>query len=346
VEKHCNHNIPETKKGAGPCDVRFEVKKRNGKPNWWCRTHGYEASAPDGAALDRCPGAWFEPVSEEMQAEFDVRDGVLAVWGVLPPAIAIGDVPSDPGKVHVHHRRESGGVKDVDRSFDIVRVTNGRTIEIIEGMAARAWSLSEVMGVVVSPLTCPHCGDVHIDELMFAARPHVKHQCNACGRNFRDRNPSVSNPLAGVHDRLGLPNPADPERPDRPLELIASDYRGIAIWPSNRAIVSTMAQGEDRGLHVHAWPINGDSMVDETYSSVVLDGLELDEGLVRVLTVQRALAQGAPIVSLACQACGHGVVSPTAQWMQPTTKHSCNACGAENRTRRRSFTNPLAEKSP
>lgn len=34
MDKHCNHNISETKKGIGPCDIRYEVKKRNGKPNW------------------------------------------------------------------------------------------------------------------------------------------------------------------------------------------------------------------------------------------------------------------------------------------------------------------------
>ena len=38
MDRHCNHNIPETKKGIGPCNIQWEVKKRNGKPNWWCRT--------------------------------------------------------------------------------------------------------------------------------------------------------------------------------------------------------------------------------------------------------------------------------------------------------------------
>jgi DNA replicative helicase MCM subunit Mcm2 (Cdc46/Mcm family) len=67
---------------------------------------------------------------------------------------------------------------------------------------------------------------------------------------------------------------------------------------------------------------------------------------VRALAVQRILAQGdkAPIVALACSDCGHSMVSPTQGWLQPTTRHSCDACGAENRTRRRSFVNPLAEK--
>ena len=95
---HCEHNIPETKKGLGPCDIRWEVRKRNGLPNWWCRTHGLEACAPDGAPMDRCSGAWFLPVSEDMQIDIDLADGEVAVWGVTPPAISIGKVPSEPGQ--------------------------------------------------------------------------------------------------------------------------------------------------------------------------------------------------------------------------------------------------------
>ena len=38
-----------------------------------------------------------------------------------------------------------------------------------------------------------------------------------------------------------------------PLHITSSDYRGVAIWPSNSAIISTMSRPEDKGLHVHAW---------------------------------------------------------------------------------------------
>lgn len=46
----------------------------------------------------------------------------------------------------------------------------------------------------------------------------------------------------------------------------------------------------------------------------------------------------------ACTSCGHSIVSPTQGWLKPTTRHVCNACGTENRTRRRCFLNPLADK--
>lgn len=350
MDKHCNHNIPETKKGAGPCDIRWEVKKRNGHPNWWCRTHGLDASAPDGHALDQCSGAWFDPTPDEMQVELDATSGELAVWGAIRPAMKLGKVPSEAGKVHVHHRPSGGGQKDVDQSYDIVTVHGNGTAVLIEGMAAKAFSISELTGMQVVPLACPQCGEVHIDELMFATHPHVKHLCNACGRNFRDQRPSISNPLGDAQARLMLPAMADPVAVDRPLKLTSSDYAGVALWPSNRAIVSTMSRPEDVGVHVHAWSANGDLVIDETHLPVTLDGEAIDERALRLLAVQRELMwheqKPFPIVRLDCMTCGHAILSPADGWMQPSTRHPCNACGAENRTRRRSFLNPLAEKAP
>lgn len=346
MDKHCNHNIPETKKGSGPCDIRWEVKKRNGKPNWWCRTHGLDAAAPDGAALPSCSGSWFTAVTEEMQTDIDLSAGEVAVWGVVPPAITIGKVPKELGKVHVHHRTDAAAKKDLDRSYDIVRVHRGEATEVLEGMAAQAFAISELTAMQVLPLACSHCGEVHIDELMFAARPHIKHQCNACGRNFWDTTPSISNPLGGAQARLGLAEPAAPEQVHRPLEISSTNYTGVALWPSNSAIISTMSRAEDKGIHVHAWDETGEPVLDDTYSPVTLEGEVIDEGLLRMLAVQRTLAQhdNAQIVSLTCTECGHSILSPTAGWLQPSTRHMCDACGTENRTRRKSYVNPLSGK--
>lgn len=349
MDKHCNHNIPETKKGVGPCAIKWEVKKRNGKPNWWCHTHGLDASAPDGHALDQCSGAWFDATPVEMQTEIDAADGEMAVWGAIGPAIKVGNVPREEGKVHVHHRSKADGEKDVDESFDIVTIHRGEATVVVEGMAAKAFAISELTGMTVVPLTCPHCGEVHIDELMFATNPHVKHLCNSCGRNFRDRAPSISNPLGDAQHRLGLSPLTDPVHVDRPLELSSADYSGVAMWPSNRAIASTMTRAEDEGIHVHAWDAEGNLALDDTYSPVTLDGEVIDEGCLRLLAVQRELVRQEdkppPIVSLACSECGHSITSPTAGWVQASTQHTCDSCGAQNRTRRKSFLNPLAEKA-
>lgn len=342
---HCTHNIPETKKGIGPCRIEAEVKKRNGKPNWWCRTHGLEAAGPDGNPLERCSGAWFEPVPEDRQTVIDLSVGEVAIWGTLPPAIAIGKVPLEPGQVHVHRRQNANGRKDIDESYDIVRVKRNDATVVVEGMAARAFAISDLGQQEVQSLACPRCDEVHIDELKFATQPHRKHLCNSCGRNFH-RPPSISNPLADAHTRLRLAKPPPAQQVDRRLEISSQDYAGIALWPSNRAAISTMTRPEDKGVHVHAWSEAGEMVIDETYSPVILDGEIIDEQALRMLAVQRSLSEDRriPIMAMACIECGHSILSPSEGWIEPSTRHTCNVCKAENRTRRKSFLNPLADK--
>lgn len=340
----CEHNIPETKKGAGPCVIVAEVKKRNGKPNWWCRTHSHAASAPDGAPLEACPGAWFDPEPDDQRLIIDLSTGETALWGAIPPAITVGDPPLDAGRVHVHHRPASGADKDIDSSFNIVIVTNGDAAVVVEGMAAVAFSISELTGQHVVALTCGNCGEVHIDEQKFATNPHRKHLCNHCGRNFIDTNGgSISNPLANIYELLGLNRPAAPVPATQEIDLVSERYSAIAVWPSNPAIMSTMTRPEESGIHVHAWDLDGTKVVDETFGRVTLDGEEIDPDALRWLGVQHALAHGAPVVAQACAGCGRALLSPTSGWIEPRTTHDC-PCGASTRTRRKVFLNPLAEK--
>ena len=347
MKKKCNHNIPETMKHAGPCNIQWEVKKRNGKPNWCCTTHAHEASAPDGTALQSCPGAWFDTQPQPRVIDIDASNGTFSVWGALGAAIEIGTCPRQPGGVHVHHRPSPAAVKDLDDSYDIVRVRgpNGVTVEV-DSMAARAFSISELSGKTVTVLTCPkeQCRYEHIDEQKFATHPHVKHQCNRCGRNFREKNPTIGNPLAAAYERLGIARPPEPTTVDRPLHLVSKDYSGIAVWASNRAILTNRTTPEDHGVHVHAWDAAGNLVIDETYSDVFLDGERIDHDALRALTVQRELADGAPIVVLACEQCGVSMISPTSGWIEASTSHTCQACGATTKTRRRVMANPLATK--
>jgi hypothetical protein len=338
----CDHEIRETKRGAGPCEITAEVKQRNGQPKWWCMTHGLAAGGPDGAPLERCPGAWFDPVPDELRREFDVTDGEIAVWGVVMPAISIGAIPPDYGKVHVHHRAHAGDDKDVDESFDIVTLRNGPNVVVVEGTAAVAYSLSELANRQVVPLACPRCREVHIDELKFAAHPHRKHLCNSCGRNFNDSSgPSISNPLADVALALGVSAAPHPRRAGRPLDIASADYSGIALWPSNTAILSTMTRPEEAGIHVHAWDDHKMLVIDETFEPVTIDGQEIDEALLRLLALQRSLAHRAPIIALDCAGCGEDLVSSTDAWLDPTTAHPCASCGTATKTRRRVFVNPI-----
>ncbi|MBP8181278.1 MAG: hypothetical protein KAZ88_09820 [Acidimicrobiia bacterium] len=347
MKKKCDHNIPETKKRSGECQIQAEVKKRNGKPNWWCTTHGMDASAPDGTALLTCPGAWFDDQPAPTEHDAYASNGTFSVWGAIPAAFTYGDVPEEAGGVHVHERVDPASHKHVDASYDIVRVhgPNGTIVEV-ESMAARAYSISELAGQHVKVLTCPkpQCQFQHIDELKFATQPHVKHQCNRCGRNFWDQAPSVGNPLADAFERLNLKPPPAPVLVNRPLRLDRANFGGIALWPTNRAILTNLTCAEDQGIHVHAWDHDGDQVIDETYHPVVIDGEEIDEDALRLLALQRSLSHGAPILSQACETCGVSMISPHTGWIEPTTSHTCHRCGAAARTRKRSFLNPLADK--
>lgn len=342
----CEHDIRETRRGAGPCRIEAEVKLRNGKPNWWCRTHGMAAGAPDGNPLAECPGAWLDPIPPAEVLELDAADGELAIWGALPPAVVIGQVDLEPGKVHVHHRASAEAHKDVDASYSVVTVRFGDGTLVVEGMAAVAFSISELSGRDVALLTCTHCGEIHIDEMKFATYPHAKHLCNSCGRNFRDRQPSISNPLADANKQLGVPPRPEAVRPDRPLSLRSGEYGGISLFPSNMAIISTASRPEEIGIHVHAWDLDGEMVIDETYSSIEVDGAAVHEDLLRILAIQRSLAHGAPIIALQCETCGTDIVDGPDSYMDLSTHHICGTCGHDNRTRRRSFINPLVQNFP
>ena len=102
-----------------------------------------------------------------------------------------------------------------------------------------------------------------------------------------------------------------------------------------------MSRPEEEGIHVHAWDLNGDMVIDETYSPVEVDGHLIEEVSLRLLAAQRALADGAPIVSKDCGNCGEGLSSPVTEWLEPVTKHLCSHCGERTSTRLRSFVNPL-----
>lgn len=342
----CKDKEPrETLRGTGPCRITYETLKRNGKPNWWCRTHGMEAAGPDGGAVDACAGSWFDPVAPEQQLDLDVADGEFAIWGVVPPAIEIEAPAHEPGKIHVHRRATAGSPKDIDRSFDIVRVHDEDRVMVIEGMAAVAFSVSELVGEPIRVLTCPHCGERHIDEARFATHPHTKHLCNSCGRNFRDTTgPSISNPLADAYERLGRSRGPDPVPVDRPLDLDESDFAALQLWPSNRAIVSTMTRPEDDGVHVHAWDSKGRQILDDTFSPVTLQGEVIDVGALRLLSVQRAVDLHARVVAVTCGTCGGAIMDAYGGWIEPSTTHVCAACGKVTKTKRKVFSNPLAPK--
>lgn len=328
-------------RSADRCEIRTEMHKRNGSELWWCHIHGVEANGPDGP----CSGASTPPLRPEDVFEIDLNEfpGGVGVWGATPPAMSWGPYANEAG-VHVHARLEPDGPKDIDGSFAVVRVTSGRHVVEIDEASAVAHLISSYVGQANVSLTCPHCGWFHLDRDQFAVSPHRKHLCNRCGRNFWAEELTISNPVAGAQERLGLEPPLLPLPTKASLRLTRADYGAVALWGSNPAIVWTAARPEAVGIHVHALDAGGQVVIDETYGNVEIDGVVLDPELVSLLMVQRALPETADrLRSLSCPRCGAAHADVGAAAVVPRNTFMCSACGQtfQSPGRRKVACNPL-----
>ena len=310
-----------------PCDIRADVKRRNGSPKWWCHTHGAEAWDSAGNALSACVGSVPKASPDEDSLELDVSKypGGVGLWGAVDPVYAWGISSQDYG-IHVHARKFPSGPKVIDSTYSEVTVISGNERHPVDTVSAVNFLVSRVVGVSLTSLTCPRCSHVHLDVAEFAVKDHVKHQCNWCGRDFWARSPSVSNPCATLQDVFGTR--PEPVPSALSLNIRQSDFTGLAIWGSNPAILWTAPSAEQEGIHVHAAGPDGTLLVDDTYQSVTIDGYDLDPLQVRLLMVQRALPQlTGRIRALTCSQCGtaHLDMGPFA--VESSTNHDCERCG-------------------
>lgn len=337
-----NRRTPESLRQSTRCQIDAKVKRRTGDPKWWCETHGQPAWGPGGAALDHCVGSSEEPPDDDQVLDVDLDDVMgLGVWGALMPAFAAGQVDLESGPVHVHVRALPDGPKLIDGSYQQVRLRWGENVVVVDGEDARAWTMSAVAGVSVVDVSCRHCGRQHTDRDEFAVRPHKKHQCTRCSRDFWATTPSVGNPLASTGQHLGLPARTGPTPSRLRLELETREISGIAIWASSPAIVWMGERAEVAGLHVHAWDTNGRLMVDETFGAISIDGADIGLVDLRHLQVARSLPGIAErIDTVACEVCGSTAVVESQPWA-PSTSHDCTDCGAMTRTRLRRVSNRL-----
>lgn len=311
-----------------PCNIRAEVRNRNGQPRWWCDVHGAPAWGPHGERLERCPGYGGEPPDPNDVLRLDPREfaGGVGIWGALSPVYCTGPVVADWG-VHVHARLTPEASKVIDRTYALVRlVTDDQVIEI-DAASATAAVVANVFGFELKTLRCPHCNEMHLDREEFGASPHRKHQCNRCGRAFFDPDgePSISNPVAGLRGSSPAPVPSQVD-----LVIRQSDFPGgVAIWGSNPALLWTSDRPETEGLHVHARSTAGEIVIDDTYRSVVIDGVELDDHMARILMVQQSLAYlRARVVAVDCPSCSEPHFDDGQHALHPHVEHLCSRCGA------------------
>jgi transposase-like protein len=336
-------------RGRRDCLIESVGKQRNGNSRYWCTVHRSPATARYGKRMDTCEGAYREGGGGEI-LEIDPADypGGIALWGAVDPVYDTMGIPAEKG-IHVHARREPLGAKVHDKSFSEVRVPYAR--DLIERRYASitqetgvAYYLSRFLGRHITTLYCTYCGDAHLDAEWFAIKPHRRHLCHGCGRQFSAER-SISNPVMAVRDFYRDFDRVI-ERASEVLVAKQADYPGgMQIWASNPAILWTASTPEHDGIHVHADGYG--HFVDETFDRVVLDGIELNEQHLRLYMAQKAVAYLADkVVSINCPDCGLAHCDVGDDAFRPHQRHICHDCGAEFVTpgrRKLVVSNPFVE---
>lgn len=324
----------EMKDAVTTCEINFSVKRRNGKPKYWCVTHRAPAWDEEGNLLSKCAKADLPSIPDHQVLELNLQDfpGGIAVWGALPAIYDTYGKGYDRG-IHVHARKEVSGRKVIDRTYKTVRVKDptslfDKVIEISED-AAVSYVASVIFDIDLKYLNCSHCGEIHHDADFFAVNKHKKHLCGSCGREFFDVEPSVSNPTMVVKTLLGDTSTQRPViRPNRPLKISQKDCpKGIQIWASNLAVIWTSPNQEESGIHIHGYDEKGKRIIDDTFDSVEIDGLVLDEKQARFYMAQMSLPHiKNQVCSLSCPKCDNlhfDVDLP----VTPHSQHMCEFCG-------------------
>jgi len=318
---------------------------------YWCTEHKADATAKYGIAAPRCANADQTPLAENeiLSINIDEFEGGTAFWGAVPAVYDTTRLPMDSG-IHVHARRKTGGNKEIDSTFSAIRVHSMALPEdgiLISELESIYYMVASVFGFKTKLVLCTYCGYAHLDKDFFAVHPHRRHLCAGCGKHFYDSERGVGNPISSAQAASGFaarkPKPAG-----RKLKISQRDYPGgIQIWGSNTSLLWTSKAREEEGIHVHAHKTTNGYEVDDTFSSVTIDGVKLDPVKVRVLMAQRSLPSIAGrIVALRCQGCGTEYFDPGEQAFTPSDTHICVKCGSPVKAKhrfRKVVSNPIIE---
>lgn len=318
------------------CNIRNVGKARNGSERYWCTVHNATAAGVGGTKLDECEFAYLDVIPKRV---LDIKEGDfpggIAIWGAVDPIYNTTAFSEEPG-VHVHARNTPNGNKVHDATFDEVRLhyTNDlfdKNVVKITHDVAVAYYVSKYIGRRVDGLMCPHCRKVHLDKDMFAVKPHRRHLCHHCGRFFNDVRPSISNPVMFFRGlKEGGVEPRTVVKAQKRLSIQQLDYPGgIAIWASNPALIWTAAKPEEEGIHVHAYDAENTDVVNDTYATVSIDGVDLRRDYVAALMAQKALGYlNGRVVSVDCPECSEPHFDTGDMAFKPHKDHHCIACNA------------------
>lgn len=332
------------------CNIVPAGKRRDGKMRYWCLEHKADATAKYGIQAARCRNADQQPIRADEILEFNIDQykGGIALWGAVPAVYDTTRLPMDRG-IHVHARRETGAPKEIDKTYRAVRVF-GRAFPkdgvVISELESIYYMVSSVFGFSTKLVVCTYCHYPHLDKDFFSVNPHRRHLCAGCGRHFFDSERGIGNPISLLQAASGVPA-RPPVSANRAIEISQRDFPGgIQVWGSNTALLWTSDLQEEEGIHLHAYKTDGYyPTIDDTYSSITIDGIHLDAARVRVLMAQQAMPSlSGRIVSLTCDGCGQDSFELNRNAFTAGAEHICASCGTTLRVAgryRKVVANPL-----
>lgn len=336
------HAVP-----TGYCRIVAVGRRRDGGTKYWCLRHRADATARYGRPASQCRRAHISEPTPSQTTTIDTAryPGGIAIWGAVPPIYDTTTRPIDRG-VHAHAREASSGKKIIDKTFRRVELVHEGKRYLIEELDAIYFMVSRVFGLPVKFLVCDKCAHPHLDKDWFSVHPHKIHLCAGCGHKFRDTERAVCNPVGALAGATGL-TPPPCRRANREIELAQRDFGGgVRVWASNPAIVWSKDRPPESGIHIHAFKSKLDEypIIDDTYSSVIMDGYKLDEAQVRTYMAQQAMPHIAErVMYLRCK-CGTELFSEGEAAYTPTAEPRCGGCGQVVRSKsrlRKVIANPL-----
>lgn len=315
---------------SGKCQVVAVGKRRDGGTKYWCLKHRADATAKYGKPAMECLRAHIpDPMPfEKITIDTAMYPGGLALWGAVPPIYDTTTRTMERG-IHVHAREKSNGLKVIDGTYRYVEIVHEGNRYPIHELDAIYFMVSTVFGFLIKSLLCDKCGFSHLDKDWFSVHPHQVHLCAGCGRKFRDGERAIGNPVGLLREVTGLvPPPCKPV--NRTIEINQKDFPGgLQVWASNPAILWSSDKAPELGIHIHAFESESDQapVIDDTYSSVVIDGHKLDETHIRNYMAQSAMPHiSGRVMYLECQ-CGTELFCKGEDAYTPVVGRRCEICG-------------------
>lgn len=325
------------------CHIVSVGKRRDGGTRYWCLEHRADATAKYGRRAKKCRYAHVPPLTPADILALDISkySGGIALWGAVAPVYDTTRLPLDHG-VHVHARPEVDGSKEIDatyRSVSLVGHNAASNVPPISELDAIYYMVSSIFGYSTKYVACTLCHHPHLDKDWFSVHAHQRHLCAGCGKHFRDTERAIGNPIRGVQELI-CPTRHVTVPAVKKLDIAQSEYPGgMQIWGSNPAIVWTANRSEEEGIHIHAFKKLGESTdedLDDTFSAVVVDGVQLDPLMVRTLMAQSALPHIVErVTSINCPECGEPHFDDGSHSFTPHEKHTCVECGLVFKARSR-----------